>query len=177
MYSVGSVFSIIYFSPNRRKSTMNNITKSGSDVLSLSPHVRGRKGSFWEELAVELDIFDTALNAPSWVYSRREELLSRMTSEEKRICRWLKALGLTFKIKWPISIGDKWKYADVYFPRQRTVLIVTNAMAVRGRPHWMLSDRAEFFAKHFRVIEIETLAELERKMALKKAEKRQKDVE
>jgi hypothetical protein len=31
----------------------------------------------------------------------------------------------------------------------------------------MLSDRAEFFKGRFRVVEVETLAELERKMAMK----------
>lgn len=85
----------------------------------------------------------------------------------KKICRRLKEIGLSFKIKWPVEIDGKWKFADVYFPRQRTVLMVTNAMAIGCRPHWMLSDRAEFFKGRFRVVEVETLAELERKMAMK----------
>lgn len=66
-----------------------------------------------------------------------------------------------------MEIDGKWKFANVFFPKQRTVLMVTNAMAVGCRPHWILSDRAEFFRDRFRIVEVETLAELERKMRLK----------
>ena len=66
-----------------------------------------------------------------------------------------------------MEIDGKWKFADIFFPKQRTVLMVTNAMAIECRPHWMLSDRAEFFKDRFRVVEVETLEDLERKMSIK----------
>lgn len=122
---------------------------------------------FCEEFATELDIFSSTLNVPAWVFDYRDDLLHKISPELKKICRCLKELELNFKIKWPIEIDGKWKFADVFFPKQRTVLMVTNAMAVSGRPHWMLSDRADFFRDRFRVVEVETLAELERKMQLK----------
>ena len=125
--------------------------------------------SFCEEFAVELDIFDSTLNVPAWTFDYRDDLIRKIGPELKKICRKLKTLGLNSKIKWPVEIDGRWKFADVFFPGQRTVLMVTNAMAIGCRPHWMLSDRAEFFRDRFRVVEVETLAELERKMQLKAA--------
>lgn len=125
------------------------------------------KLDFYTEFAVELDIFDSTLNIPAWTFDYRDDLIRKICPELKKICRRLKGLALDFKIKWPIEIDGKWKFADVFFPKQRTVLMVTNAMAVGLRPHWMLSDRAEFFKDRFRVVEVETLAELERKMLAK----------
>ena len=119
------------------------------------------------DLATELDIFDSTQSLPQWAFGYRDDLIRKIGPELKKICRKLKSLGLNFKIKWPVEIDGKWKFADVFFPKQRTVLMVTNAMAVGCRPHWMLSDRAEFFRDRFRVVEVETLAELERKMSIK----------
>ena len=129
--------------------------------------IRPRKPQFWEEFAAELDIFDSSLDIPAWTFGYRDDLIRKIGPELKKICRKLKFLGLNFKIKWPVEIDGKWKFADVFFPKQRTVLMVTNAMAVGCRPHWMLSDRAEFFRDRFRIVEVEMLAELERKMSIK----------
>lgn len=123
---------------------------------------------FLAEFSSELDIFDSPLDIPAWTFDYRDNLIRKISPELKKICRALKDLGLSFKIKWPVEIDGKWKFADVFFPRQRTVLMVTNAIAVSGRPYWMLSDRAEFFRDRYRVIEVETLAELQRKMERKK---------
>lgn len=122
---------------------------------------------FLADLATELDIFDSTQSLPQWAFGYRDDLIRKIGPELKKICRKLKSLGLNFKIKWPVEIDGKWKFADVYFPRQHTVLMVTNAMAMGCRPHWMLSDRAEFFRDRFRIVEVETLAELERKMSIK----------
>lgn len=122
---------------------------------------------FLADLATELDIFDSTQSLPQWAFDYRDDLIRKIGPELKKICRKLKSLGLNFRIKWPVEIDGKWKFADVFFPKQRTVLMATNAMAVGCRPHWMLSDRAEFFRDRFRIVEVETLAELERKMRLK----------
>lgn len=122
---------------------------------------------FLADLATELDIFDSTQSLPQWAFDYRDDLIRKIGLELKKICRKLKSLGLNFKIKWPVEIDGKWKFADVFFPKQRTVLMATNAMAVECRPHWMLSDRAEFFRDRFRIVEVETLAELERKMSIK----------
>lgn len=112
---------------------------------------------FCEDFAAELDIFDSTLNIPAWTFDYRDDLIRKISPELRKICWKLESLGLTFKIKWPVEIDGKWKFADVFFPKQRTVLMVTNAMSVGCRPHWMLSDRAEFFRDRFRVVEVETL--------------------
>lgn len=123
--------------------------------------------NFYVEFANELDIFDSTLNVPSWTFDYRDDLIRKISPELRKICHALKEIGLNFKIKWPVEIDGKWKFADVFFPRQRTVLMLTNAMAVSGRPHWMLSERAEFFKDRFRVVEVESLAELKQKMKIK----------
>ncbi len=122
---------------------------------------------FCQNFVAEIDVFDSDLRIPAWIFNCRDNLIRKISPELRKICQRLKGLGLTFKIKWPVEIEGKWGFADVFFPRQRTVLMVTNAMAVAGRPHWMLSDRAEFFKGRFRVVEVETLEELEWKMAQK----------
>lgn len=116
---------------------------------------------FLSEFAFELDIFDSAVQFPSWVYGYREELLGKLTPEMRKVCRWLKGLGFRFKIKWPVEVCGKWKFADVLFPGKGVVLMLTNAKALGSRPHWMLSDRAEFFRGLYRVVEVETMKELE----------------
>jgi hypothetical protein len=126
------------------------------------------KIDFYVEFAAELDIFDSTLSVPSWTFDYREQLIRKLTGETRRICRFVKSLGLAFKIKWPIEINGTWKYADLYFPRQRTVVIVNNPMNDH-RPCCMPSYRAEFFRERYRVVEIETVADLKRLMARKKA--------
>ncbi len=128
---------------------------------------RSSRPNFLDEFAAELDIFDSSLNIPAWTFDYRDDLIRKICPELKKICRWLRSLGLTFKIKWPVEIDGRWKFADVFFPRQRAVLILANPMS-NLRPMGLDSYRAEFFKDRYRVIEVETLAELESKMLAKK---------
>lgn len=73
--------------------------------------------SFCEEFATELDIFDSTLSIPAWTFDYRDYLICKISPELRKICRKLKTLGLNFKIKWPVEIDGKWKFADVFFPR------------------------------------------------------------
>lgn len=150
----------------------HGIKPTSAKARSKRKRVKTKKTTKFEQFcidfAAEIDLFDSNLGVPHWVFDYRDDNLRKISPELRRICYALKQLGLNFKIKWPIEVDGKWKFADVFFPKQRTVLMLTNAMAVAGRPHWMLSDRAEFFKDHFRVVEVETLAELEYKMQLKK---------
>lgn len=123
---------------------------------------------FCIDFASEIDFFDSNLGVPRWVFDYRDDLLRKISPELRRICYALKQLGLIFKIKWPVEIDGKWKFADVLFPRQRTVLTVVNPMELSGRPHWMLSNRGEFFKDRYRVVEVETLEELQMKMDAKR---------
>lgn len=133
---------------------------------------RPKKVDFFQNFAAELDIFDTSQTFPGWMFEVREAQLRKISPELRRVSCYLRELGLTFKIKWPIEVCGKWKFADIYFPGKRTVVTLTNAMALMGRPHWMMSDKGEFFARGgYRVVEIENVAELERKVANKRISK------
>lgn len=57
------------------------------------------KLDFYTEFAVELDIFDSTLNIPAWTFDYRDNLIRKLTPNMKKICRFLKELGLNFKIK------------------------------------------------------------------------------
>lgn len=127
---------------------------------------KSNRTDFYSEFDAELDIFDSTLGVPAWAFDYRESMIRKLTAETKRICRFVKSLGLRFKIKWPVEINGSWKYADLYFPKQRTVIVINNPMN-DFRPCCMRSERAEFFKDRFRVIEIETLADLKRKMERK----------
>lgn len=124
---------------------------------------------FCIDFATEIDLFDSNLGVPRWVFDYRDDILRKISPELRRICYALKQLGLTFKIKWPVEIDGKWKFADILFPRQRTVLTVANPMELADKPHWMLSDRSEFFKDRYRVVEVETLEELQRKIETKQS--------
>lgn len=124
------------------------------------------KLDFYTEFAEELDIFDSTLSIPDYHFNSREQLISTIRPVKRKIARFLKELGLRFKILWPIEIDGKWKFADFYFPRQRTVIIVTNPMN-DFRPCCLPSDRAEFFNQRYRVLEVENVTELKRKIEKK----------
>lgn len=120
------------------------------------------------DFAAELDIMQSAMPFPDWVFCYRDDHIRKLSPEIRKIARWLREMGLRFKMKWPIEIDGRWKFADFFFPRQRTVIIVANPMENFG-PIGMSGERARFFRDRYRVIEIETLADLERKMRMKEA--------
>lgn len=122
---------------------------------------------FYIDFATELDIFDSVSPFPQWIFDYRDDLIRKISSELRKICYDLKQRGLTFKIKHPVEIDGKWKFADIFFHRQNTVLIVADPMKTIGRPCWRQSDRSEFFKDRFRVVEVESLQELQLKIQMK----------
>lgn len=122
---------------------------------------------FCLDFAAEIDIFSSQTAFPDWVFDYRDDLLRKISPELRKICYSLKQRGLVFKVKWPVEIDGKWKFADVFFPGQKTVLILANPMG-NFRPCGLPSYRAEFFRDRYRVIEVETLEELQRKMEEKR---------
>ena len=119
---------------------------------------------FCADFAPEIDMLDSTFAFPGWVFNYRDDLLRKISPELRRICYALKQNGAEFKIKWPVEIDGKWKFADVLLPQQRIVVIVINPMELASKPHWMLSDRSEFFKRRYHVIEVENLEELQYKM-------------
>ena len=120
------------------------------------------------DFASELDIMQSAMSFPSWVFDYRDDHIRKLSPEIRKIAKWLREMGLRFKMKWPIEIDGKWKFADFFFPKHKTVIIVANPME-NFSPIGISGERARFFHDRFRVIEIETLEDLERKMRMKAA--------
>lgn len=99
-----------------------------------------------EEFCQEMDLFSENQPFPDWIFDYREHRLSKISSKLIKFCRKLK-----FKILYPMQINGKWKFADVYVPKRKTVVMVTT------RPHsvgW-LTQRARFFADRCKVYELD----------------------
>lgn len=56
-----------------------------------------------------------------------------------------------FEVLYPVCIFGKWKFADVYIPRHKTVVMVTTYPHSAG---W-LTQRASFFKDRFKVHELD----------------------
>lgn len=110
-----------------------------------------KKISFYEEFCEEIDLFSLDLKFPEWIFSFREQNLAKLTSKFKQFCRKAKQKGLKFKICFPMQIDGKWKFADVYIPSKKTVVIVNTLPHSPG----YLSQRAAFFQDRCRVYELD----------------------
>ena len=100
---------------------------------------------------MEMDLFSDTQPYPDWVFDFREQHLSKISSKLIKFCRKLKAANVEFKILYPMQIFGKWKFADVYIPKHKVVVIVTTY------PHsaaW-LTERARFFQDRCRVYELD----------------------
>ena len=98
-----------------------------------------------------MDLFSDNQPYPDWVFDFRENLLTKINSKTLKFCRKLKAVNVEFKILYPMQIFGKWKFADVYIPKRKTVVMVTTY------PHsaaW-LTERARFFQDRCKVYELD----------------------
>lgn len=112
---------------------------------------RPTKASIYEELCQEMDLFSDTQPYPDWVFDFREQHLSKISSKLIKFCRKLKAANVEFKILYPMQIFGKWKFADIYIPQRKTVVMVT------AYPHsaaW-LTERARFFQDRCKVYELD----------------------
>lgn len=112
---------------------------------------RKRRISVYEEFCQEMDLFSENQPFPDWIFDYREHHLSQISPKLKKFCRKLKSAKVEFKILCPMQINGKWKFADVYVPKRKTVVMVTT------RPHsvgW-LTQRAQFFADRCKVYELD----------------------
>lgn len=137
----------------KRKSKLYTNSKSNYHKKSKYSN-RNDKNSFFTEFAVETDILTAENSFPDWIYDFREELLTKLSPSMKKVCRNLKNLEVGFKIKYPVEIFGKWKFADIYIPKKKTVIIVTSSFKHQHHPCNVLPERAEFFKDRFRVIDL-----------------------
>ena len=110
------------------------------------------RSTFWTEFSAETDIFTDQSKFPDWIFDFREELLVKLSPTARRVCRWLKGT-VDFKIKYPIEIDDKWKFADIYIPSKRTVIVFLSSHKEFANICHKTPERASFFSDRFRVVE------------------------
>ncbi|MGJ7024998.1 hypothetical protein [Petrimonas sulfuriphila] len=125
-----------------------------NQVKQVRRKIRDSKPDFWTEFAIESDIFTDERKFPDWVFDFRESHLVKLSPTMKKLCRNLKSLGVGFKIKYPVKVFDKWKFADIYIPKMNTVILVLSSYNEFSKPCCNKSDRAEFFSDKFRVVEL-----------------------
>lgn len=70
------------------------------------------------------------------------------------MCQILKETGLSFKIKYPIEIDGKWKFADIYIPKYELVVLLISEYEMIGLPCHSKSNRELFFENRFCVLAI-----------------------
>lgn len=107
--------------------------------------------SVYDEFCIEMDLFSDSQPYPEWVFDFREEHLSSISSKLIKICRKLKSNGIEFKILYSMNINGKWKFADVYVPKHKTVVMVTTI----PHPAAWLTERARFFTDRCKVYELD----------------------
>lgn len=115
-----------------------------------------KKESFFMEFAREIDIFTLQKSFPEWVYDYREDILHRVSKDFRLMCQYLKDAGISFYMKYPIEINGKWKFADVYIPDRRLVILLLNDKETIGLPCHSKTDREIWFGDRYRTIGINT---------------------
>ena len=98
-----------------------------------------------------MDLFSENQSFPDWIFDYREHHLSKISSKLIKFCRKLKSANVNFKILYPINIFGKWKFADIYIPKHKIVVMVTTYPHLAG---W-LTERARFFEEMFKVYELD----------------------
>lgn len=113
-----------------------------------------KKESFFMEFAPEIDIFDELSAFPEWIYDYREDILCRVTRNFRVLCQNLKINGYRFKVKYPVCIDGKWKFADIYIPDYSVVVVLRTDKEEIGLPCHSSTDRERWFSDRFRVVSV-----------------------
>ena len=111
--------------------------------------------SFLEEFSCEADIFDSKTSFPDWIYSYREEILCKITPPFRKLCRTLKDTGYDFKVKYPIEVGGRWKFADIFIPAIGLVVLLTGSHELAGLTCVSKTDRELFFSERYNTLAVE----------------------
>ena len=148
-----------YSSYTTRNTATTGSRRYSSTEAKYSKRVQRRvtvKESFFVEFAEEIDLFCLETRFPEWIIQYREEILNKIGRNFRKICRKLKDSGLKFyiKYKYPIEIDGKWKFADIYIPKGKTIVLLLSDKDLIGHPCNMRSDKERWFEDRFRVVGI-----------------------
>lgn len=130
---------------NKRKATKAKYSKRVQRKMTVNE-------SFFVEFAEEIDLFCLETKLPEWIIQFREEILKKIGRDFRKICRKLKDSDVKFYIKYPVEIDGKWKFADVYIPKGKTVLLLLSDKDLIGHPCNMRPDKERWFEDRFRVV-------------------------
>lgn len=109
---------------------------------------------FFEELCTEIDLFDQEKSFPEWIFDFREKILSKISKKFRLMCQILKDARLSFKIKYPIEIEGKWKFADIYIPEYNLVVLLVSEYEIIGLPCHSMGNRELFFSSEYRTLTV-----------------------
>ena len=110
--------------------------------------------AFFAEFAEEIDLFALQQQFPEWIYDFREEILHRVNKTFRVMCQYLKDDGIKFYMKYPIEINGKWKFADVFIPERKLVVLLLNDTETMGLPCHSKTDREIWFGDRYKTIGI-----------------------
>lgn len=113
-----------------------------------------KKESFFMEFAAEIDLFPLSVSFPEWIYDYREDILNRVRSEFRVMCQILKDAGIKFYVKYLVEIDGKWKFADVYIPERRMVILIINDYETIGLPCHSKTNRELWFGDRFKTVAV-----------------------
>lgn len=130
----------------------NSKTDAINRVNKHYTHINKRE-EFLNEFCNEIDLYSEYKKFPDWIDLYREELFCKLSTNFMKICRILKDNHIEFKIKYPIEIDHKWKFADIYIPKKRTVIVVLNSKKEFYKPMWSRSNKSDFFRDRMKVVE------------------------
>ena len=112
------------------------------------------KESFCLEFSEDIDLFSLDESFPDWALRFREGLLNGIDRNFRRICYKVKSLGIKFFVFYPIEIGGKWKFADVFIPKTQTVILVVSFASQLHSPCNVKSGRELWFSSAYRVVAV-----------------------
>ena len=138
----------------------NNANIISCITPSVSTHVRKggrptRLDLFLEDFAPNIDLFDLQDSFPTWVYDVREDLLRKITRDFRFVCDVLAELEVDFKVKYPIEIDGKYKFADFYIEKSRTVILLISDFDRINVPIGMRTWKERWFAQMYNVVAVD----------------------
>jgi len=131
-------------------------------------HFRRRiteREAFFVEFADEIDLFSLQKTFPGWIYEYRETILSHIIKPFRVMCQHLKDSNIKFYVKYPIEIEGKWKFADVFIPSEKLVVLLLNNKETIGMPCHSKTDREMWFLRKYKTVGVCTF-EIDRTMEI-----------
>lgn len=108
--------------------------------------------SFLAKFEEELDISGEDRTLPGRIPYIREKLARIASKNFVKICQDLRDAGVRYKLRYPIEINDRWKFADIYIPDINAVVLYVNDNSTYEGAYERSLRRAPFFEKKYHVL-------------------------